>query len=171
MSKAARFVVIINDNVFWMESQALQFYERLFAQKEIADKYAEEKFSQKELFRIQNDFSIEVLMVYDDENPQSFLKLDSSRLSNENVEAEKAIALKDLIYFNAEDINVLIKRAEEIAFQRKHDLIWIKVFEIDQVLIQALQTLDFEPFNFEKDIEKDDFQPQLYFKKAIKPRL
>ena len=94
MSKTARFVVIINDNVFWMENQALQFYERLFEQKDAAVQTAEQRFSQKELFRIQNDFSIEILMVYEGENPQSFLKLDSSRLSNENLEAEKAICLK-----------------------------------------------------------------------------
>ncbi|GAA3768061.1 hypothetical protein [Flavobacterium ginsengiterrae] len=168
MSKTARFVVIINDNVTWMENEAHQFYERLFNQKEAVDKYAEEKFSQKELFRIQNDFSIEILMVYDNENPQSFLKLDSSRLSNENLGAQKAIALKDIIHFNADDINVLLKRAEEIAFQRKHDIIWTKVFECDQELIQALQTSEYERFEFECETEKDDFQPQLYFKKTIK---
>lgn len=168
MSKTARFVVIINDNVTWMENEAHQFYERLFNQKEAVDKYAEEKFSQKELFRIQNDFSIEILMVYDNENPQSFLKLDSSRLSNENLGAQKAIALKDIIHFNADDINVLLKRAEEIAFQRKHDIIWTKVFECDKELIQALQTSEYERFEFESETKKDDFQSQLYFKKTIK---
>ena len=164
MSKTARFVVIINDNVFWMENQALQFYERLFEQKDAAVQTAEERFSQKELFRIQNDFSIEILMVYEGENPKSFLKLDSSRLSNENLEAEKAICLKDIIYFNEEDLAVLFKRAEEIASQRKHDLIWVKAFAVDEVLIKTLKNLDYQEFEFQENtIEK-----QIYFKKKLR---
>lgn len=164
MSKTARFVVIINDNVFWMEKQALQFYERLFEQKDAAVQTAEERFSQKELFRIQNDFSIEILMVYEGENPQSFLKLDSSRLSNENLEAEKAICLKDIIYFNEEDLAVLFKRAEEIGSQRKHDLIWVKAFAVDEVLIKTLKNLDYQEFEFQENtIEK-----QIYFKKKLR---
>jgi hypothetical protein len=164
MSKTARFVVIINDNVFWMENQALQFYERLFEQKDAAVQTAEERFSQKELFRIQNDFSIEILMVYEGENPQSFLKLDSSRLSNENLEAEKAICLKDIIYFNEEDLAVLFKRAEEIGSQRKHDLIWVKAFVVDEVLIKTLKNLDYQEFEFQENtIEK-----QIYFKKKLR---
>ncbi|MCP2025510.1 hypothetical protein L1276_000650 [Flavobacterium sp. HSC-32F16] len=166
MNKAARFVVIINDNVVWMESQALQFYERLFKQKELALECAEEKFSQKELFRIQNDFSIEILMVYEGENPQSFLKLDSSRLSNENLGAEKAICLKDIIYFNEEDITVLFKRAEEIALQRKHDLIWIKAFSIEEILIKTLKDLEYEEFEFQETASI--LEKQIYFKKKLR---
>ena len=143
MDKTARFVVIINDNVVWMENKAKEFYKRLFEQKD-ADKYTEEQFSQKELFRIQNDFSIEILMVYEAENPSSFLKLDSSRLSNEKLAAEKAICLKDIIHFNEEDLLVIFKRAEEIASQRKHDLIWVKAFSADTDLIKVVKCLNYD---------------------------
>lgn len=166
MSKTARFVVIINDNVVWMESQALQFYERLFEAKNLADKYAQEKFSQKELFRIQNDFSIEILMVHDGENPQSFLKLDSSRLTNENLGAEKAICLKDIIYFNEEDLVVLFKRSEEIALQRKHDLIWVKAFAAEDVLTKTLKALNYEEFDFDETTE--NLEKQIYLRKKLR---
>lgn len=166
MSKTARFVVIINDNVVWMESQALQFYERLFGQKETAEQCAAEKFSQKELFRIQNDFSIEILMVHEGENPQSFLKLDSSRLSNENLGAEKAICLKDIIYFNEEDLAVLFKRGEEIALQRKHDLIWTKAFAADELLIKTLKALNYEEFELEET--SNILEKQVYFRKKLR---
>lgn len=66
MTKAARFVVIINDNIVWMEEKALKFYADLFgSSKEIGEKYATENLSKQEFFRIQNDFSIEMLMVYE----------------------------------------------------------------------------------------------------------
>ncbi|WP_337966065.1 hypothetical protein [uncultured Flavobacterium sp.] len=167
MSKAARFVVIINDNIIWMEQKALKFYSDLFgSSKEIGEKYAAENLSRQEFLRIQNDFSIEMLMVYENENPLSFMKLNSSRLSNQDLEANKAIGLEDIVYFNPDDLNVLFKRAEEIALQRKHDLIWAKAFEIDVVLIKTLRSLGYQEFIY-KNEENQENPNQLYFKKAL----
>lgn len=166
MSKVAKFVVIINDNVFWMEDKAVQFYTNLFKEKEIGEKYAEENLSQKELFRIQNDFSIEILMAYLDETPQSYLKLDSSRILNENLGASKAINLSEIIYFDEEDLKALIKRAEEIASQRKHDLIWVKAFAVDTALIAILRSLNYEEFDMEETVE-DQFPKRIYFRKKV----
>lgn len=166
MSKVAKFVVIINDNVFWMEDKAVQFYTNLFKEKEIGEKYAEEYLSQKELFRIQNDFSIEILMAYLDETPQSYLKLDSSRILNENLGASKAINLSEIIYFDEEDLKALIKRAEEIASQRKHDLIWVKAFAVDTALMAILRSLNYEEFDLEETVE-DQFPKRIYFRKKM----
>ncbi|KAF2507399.1 hypothetical protein [Flavobacterium foetidum] len=162
MEKTAKFVVIINDNVFWMANKALQFYSNLFGETQGA-KYAQEKLSESELFKIQNDFSVEILMVYDRETPQSFAKLDSSRLSNQNVGALKPINLSETIYFATSDIMVLLKRAEEIARQRKHDLIWVKAFAVDTDLIETLKSFDYEDFSFEESIAYE----QLYFRKKL----
>lgn len=164
MSKIAKFVVIINDNVSWMEEKAIQFYNGLFEEKIVGEKYVETHLSQKELFRIQNDFSIEILMAYDGEIAQSYLKLNSSRILNENLGALKAINLSEIIYFDEEDLKVLIKRAEEIASQRKHDLIWVSAFSCDATLIKMLLSLDYEKFDLEEGIE-DQFSKRIYFKK------
>ena len=166
MSKIAKFVVIINDNVSWMEDKAVQFYTNLFREKDLGEKYAEQHFSQKELFKIQNDFSIEILMAYLGETPQSYLKLDSSRILNENLGASKAINLSEIIYFDEEDLKALIKRSEEIAYQRKHDLIWVKAFAIDTALIDILRLLNYEEFDLEKSIE-DQFPKRIYFRKKM----
>ncbi len=166
MSKVAKFVVIINDNVFWMEDKAVQFYTNLFKEKEIGEKYVEEHLSQKELFRIQNDFSIEILMAYLGETPQSYLKLDSSRILNENLGALKAINLSEIIYFDEEDLKALIKRAEEIASQRKHDLIWVKAFAVDTALIDILRLLNYEEFDW-KEGSEDQFPKRIYFRKKM----
>jgi hypothetical protein len=168
MSKIARFVVIINDNVVWMEEKALKFYSDLFVDsKEVGEKYADENLSSQKLFKIQNDFSVEMLMAYEGENPLSFMKLNSSRLSNQNLDADKAIGVDHIVYFNQEDILVLFKRAEEVALQRKHDLIWAKAFEIDTILIETLRSLGYEEFNYENDVNRDTDQKQLYFKKSV----
>lgn len=166
MSKIAKFVVIINDNVSWMEEKAVQFYTSLFKEKDLGEKHVEEYLSQKELFRIQNDFSIEILMAYLGETPQSYLKLDSSRILNENLGASKAINLSEIIYFDEEDLKALIKRGEEIACQRKHDLIWVKAFALDTVLIDILRLLNYEEFDLEKSIE-DQFPKRIYFRKKM----
>lgn len=166
MSKIAKFVVIINDNVFWMEDKAVQFYTNLFKEKELGEKYAEEHLSKKELFRIQNDFSIEILMAYLGETPQSYLKLDSSRILNENLGASKAINLSEIVYFDEEDLKVLIKRAEEIASQRKHDLIWVSAFAVDTALIDILRSINYEEFEGKESIE-DQFPKRIYFRKKI----
>lgn len=98
MSKVAKFVVIINDNVVWMEEKALKFYSDLFGtEKEIGEKYAQENLSSQKLFRIQNDFSVEMLMAYEGENPLSFLKLNSSRLANQNLGANKPIGFNHIV--------------------------------------------------------------------------
>lgn len=74
MSKAAKFVVKINDNIIWMEEKALKFYSDLFgSSKEIGEKYTTENLSRQKFFKIQNDFSVEMLMVYENENPLSFM--------------------------------------------------------------------------------------------------
>jgi len=166
MSKIAKFVVIINDNVFWMEDKAVQFYTNLFKEKELGEKYAEEHLSKKELFRIQNDFSIEILMAYLGETPQAYLKLDSSRILNENLGASKAINLSEIVYFDEEDLKVLIKRAEEIASQRKHDLIWVSAFAVDTDLIDILRSLNYEEFVGKESIE-DEFSKRIYFRKKM----
>jgi hypothetical protein len=168
MPKVAKFVVIINGNVVWMEEKALHFYSDLFADsKEIGEKYARENLSSQQLFKIQNDFSVEMLMAYDGENPLSFMKLNSSRLSNQNLDANKPIGINHIVYFNPEDISVLFKRAEEVALQRKHDLIWAKAFEIDTTLIENLKSLGYEEFNYENDVNRDTNEKQLYFKKSV----
>lgn len=166
MSKIAKFVVIINDNVFWMEDKAVQFYTNLFKEKELGEKYAEEHLSKKELFRIQNDFSIEILMAYLGETPQAYLKLDSSRIVNENLGASKAINLSEIVYFDEEDLKALIKRAEEIASQRKHDLIWVRAFTVDTALIDILRSLNYEEFDWQESIE-DQFPKRIYFRKKM----
>jgi hypothetical protein len=168
MSKIAKFVVIINDNVVWMEEKALQFYADLFVNsKETGEQYARENLSSQQLFKIQNDFSVEMLMAYDGENPLSFMKLNSSRLSNQNLDANKPMGVDHIVYFNPEDINVLFKRAEEVALQRKYDLIWAKAFAVDTVLIETLKSLGYEEFNYEKDSTRDTDEKQLYFKKSV----
>ncbi|MGE8344102.1 MAG: hypothetical protein ACN6OI_23980 [Flavobacterium sp.] len=166
MSKIAKFVVIINDNVFWMEDKAVQFYTNLFKEKELGEKYAEEHLSKKELFRIQNDFSIEILMAYLGETPQAYLKLDSSRILNENLGASKAINLSEIVYFDEEDLKVLIKRAEEIASQRKHDLIWVSAFAVDTALIDILRSINYEEFEGKESIE-DQFPKRIYLRKKM----
>lgn len=168
MSKTAKFVVIINDNVIWMEEKALQFYSDLFVNsKETGEKYATDNLSSQQLFKIQNDFSVEMLMAYEGENPLSFMKLNSSRLSNQNLDANKPIGINHIVYFNREDIAVLFTRAEEVALQRKHDLIWAKAFEIDTILIEELKSLGYEEFYYENDLNRDTNEKQLYFKKLV----
>jgi hypothetical protein len=167
MSKVAKFVVIINDNVVWMEEKALKFYSDLFgAEKEKGEKYAQENLSSQKLFRIQNNFSVEMLMAYEGENPLSFMKINSSRLANQNLGTNKPIGVNHIVYFNPEDLLVLFKRAEEVALQRKHDLIWVKVFEIDTALIETLKSLSYEEFSYENDLEEET-PKQLYFKKSV----
>lgn len=168
MSKVAKFVVIINDNVVWMEEKALKFYSDLFFDsKETGEKYATENLSHQKLFKIQNDFSVEILMAYEGVNPLAFMKLNSSRLTNQNLGANKAIGAYHIVYFDSEDLLALFKRAEEVAQQRKHDLIWAKAFEIDTRLIETLKSLGYEEFNYENDTTRDTDQKQLYFKKSV----
>jgi len=164
MSKKAQFVVIIMETASWMESQAQKFYTALFPSAEEGEKYAAQNLSISELFKVQNDFNIEVLMVYENENPSSFIQLNSSRIFNENIEAEKPICVEYIVYSNTEEILLLTDRAEVIAKQRKNDLIWVKLFEFDSVLKETLESNGYEKFDFE---ENEINSKQIYLKKAI----
>ena len=168
MSKVAKFVVIINDNAGWIENQAINFYSNLFGKSAaLGEKYVEENLSISKLFKIQNDFSVEIMMVYDDEIPLCFMKLNSSRLSNQNLEANKAVGIEHIVYFDKDELVVLFKRAEEVASQRKYDLIWIKAFKDDVILIELLESLEYQVFDYEEDNSKNSNQEQVYFRKEM----
>ncbi|TDX10572.1 hypothetical protein [Flavobacterium sp. S87F.05.LMB.W.Kidney.N] len=164
MSKKAQFVVIIMETASWMESQAQKFYAALFPSVEEGERFAAKSLSISQLFKVQNDFNIEVLMVYENENPSSFLQLNSSRIFNENIEAEKPICVEFIIYSNPKEILLLTDRAEVIAKQRKNDLIWVKLFKFDVVLKETLESNGYEKFDFE---ENETTSKQIYLKKSI----
>jgi hypothetical protein len=165
MSKAAKFIVIINDNISRMEDKAILFYSNLFG--ELGEKYASENLSSASFKKIQNDFLIEILAIGEDKNPLSFLKVDSRRLSNQNLGANKAIRVSDVVYFGSEDLTLLLNRAEEVAVQRKHDLIWIEAFEIDFTLIETLQFNHYQKFNFEQETANNIYPKRIYFRKQV----
>lgn len=110
---------------------------------------------------------IEILVTGEDKKPLSFLKLDSRRLSNKNIEANKAIFVSDVVYFNSEDLILLLKRAQEVASQRKHDSIWVEVFQIDIILTETVQSLGFERFDYEENNSNDNYPKRIYFRKQI----
>ncbi|MBF4516895.1 hypothetical protein IRZ71_11085 [Flavobacterium sp. ANB] len=168
MEKIAKFVVKSTENINWMEKKAIQFYSHLFGQSDVlGEKYVEENLSVQKLIKLQNDFSIEILAVYDDETPLSFMKMNSSRLSNQNLDANKALGLGNIIYFNTEELIPLLERAEAIAVQRKHDLIWIKLFETDTILLNALESKGYLNFDFEVNNNENLYPKEIYLKKAI----
>ncbi|MNL66642.1 hypothetical protein D3C87_1911400 [compost metagenome] len=61
---------------------------------------------------------------------------------------------------------MLIKRAEEIASQRKHDLIWLSAFAVDTALIDILRSLNYEEFEGKESIE-DQFPKRIYLRKKM----
>lgn len=168
MEKIAKFVVKSTENIIWMEKKAIHFYSHLFGQSNIlGEKYVNENLSVQKLIKLQNDFSVEILAVYDDETPLSFMKLNSSRLSNQNLGVNKALRLENIIYFNIEELIPLLERAEAIAVQRKHDLIWIKLFETDTILLNELESMEYVKFDFEANDNENLYSKEIYLKKAI----
>lgn len=167
MSKKAQFVVIIQDTATWMENQAKKFYSNLFSSETIGEKYAAESLSIPALFKVQNDFNIEVLMVHENETPSSFLQLNSSRIFNEKMEAEKPICFEHIVYSDAEEIEILFNRAEVIAKQRKHDLVWVKIFESDVTLKETLLSLNYKPFNYVENVSQNLPEKQLFLRKEM----
>jgi len=167
MSKVVKFVVLLIENALWMENKAIGFYTAVLGDKASGEKYVAENLSHQKLIRIQNDFSVEMLMVHEAETPLSFMKLNSSRLYNQNTRANKPMGIEQVVYFNSEELSLLLKRAEAIAAQRKHDLIWIKVFEKDTVLKEILQSFDYREFHFDEQANEDSQHQQLYFKKEL----
>jgi hypothetical protein len=167
MSKSAKFIVIINETITSMENNSILFYSNLFGQSNsLGEKYANENLSGQNFSKIQNDFLVEILAIGEEKKPLSFLKIDSRRLINQNMEANKAIRVSDIVYFSIEDLILLLKRAEEVAVQRRHDLIWIEAFEVDTTLIKIAESLGFEKFNFEHQ-NSDIYPDQIYFRKQI----
>ncbi|MBS7253714.1 hypothetical protein [Flavobacterium branchiicola] len=167
MSKKAQFVVIIQDTAAWMENQAKRFYTTLFSSETIGEKYVAKTLSIQALFKVQNDFNIEVLMVHENETPSSFLQLNSSRILNEKIEAKKPICIEHIVYSDVEEIQVLFDRAEVIAKQRKHDFVWVKLFASDFTLKQTLLSMNYSLFDFQEDSNEILPENQLFLKKEI----
>ncbi len=167
MSKKAQFVVIIINTATDMEAKAKRFYSNLFSSETIGEQYVSNYLSVSELFKVQNDFNIEVLMIHENEIPSSFLQLNSSRIFNEKIEASKPICIEHIVHLNVEEIQLLFNRAEEIAKQRKHDFIWVKLFESDLILKDTLIEMGYETFNYSRDTADNLLAKQLFLKKEI----
>lgn len=162
MIKVVRFVVIIDETINYMENKALEFYSHLFGEKK-GEEYVSQNLSRAEFLKIRNDFSVEVLMTYHDDDPFSFLIIDSSRQTNEKLGAEKGINIREIVYSDPDDIKLIVNRAEEIARQRKHDFIWIRVFESDFILRNMMITLNYQQFEFKHKCD----QKAVYFNKLL----
>ncbi|AWK05685.1 hypothetical protein HYN56_16135 [Flavobacterium crocinum] len=167
MSKKAQFVVIILDTATDMEAKAKKFYSDLFLSKIIGEQYVSEYLSIPELFKVQNDFNIEVLRIHENEIPSSFLQLNSNRIFNEKIEASKPICIEHIVHFSAEEIQLLFNRVEEIARQRKHDFIWVKIFESDLILRENLIEMGYSAFNYSGTVAENLPAKQLFLKKEI----
>ncbi|MFD2940094.1 hypothetical protein [Flavobacterium notoginsengisoli] len=167
MSKKAQFVVIIIDTATDMEAKAKKFYSNLFLSEEIGEQYVSEKLSISELFKVQNDFNIEVLMIHENETSSSFLQLNSSRIFNEKIEASKPICIEHIVHLDVEEIQLLFNRAEEIAKQRKHDFIWVKIFETDLILKDTLIEMGYIIFNYSEAVAENLPVKKLFLKKEI----
>lgn len=167
MSKKAQFVVIIIDTATDMEAKAKKFYSNLFFSEEIGEQYVSEKLSISELFKVQNDFNIEVLMIHENETSSSFLQLNSSRIFNEKIEASKPICIEHIVHLDIEEIQLLFNRAEEIAKQRKHDFIWVKIFETDLILKDTLIEMGYIIFNYSEAVTENLPVKKLFLKKEI----
>src|SRR6218665_279596 len=165
MSKKAQFVVIIIDTATDMEAKAKKFYSNLFLSEEIGEQYVSEKLSISELFKVQNDFNIEVLMIHENETSSSFLQLNSSRIFNEKIEASKPICIEHIVHLDVEEIQLLFNRAEEIAKQRKHDFIWVKIFETDLILKDTLIEMGYIIFNYSEAVAENLPVKKLFLKK------
>ncbi|SFD48318.1 hypothetical protein [Flavobacterium phragmitis] len=167
MSKKAQFVVIIQDTATNMEAKAKKFYSDLFLSEEVGEQYVSEYLSVPELFKVQNDFNIEVLRIHENEIPFSFLQLNSNRIFNEKIEASKPVCIEHIVHFSVEEIQLLFTRAEEIARQRKHDFIWVKLFETDLMLKETLIEMGYSAFNYFGTITENLPAKQLFLKKEI----
>ncbi|MNE75151.1 hypothetical protein D3C80_1712810 [compost metagenome] len=151
-----------------MENQAVEFYTSLFGGSlETAQKYVSDYFSQKKLISDQNDFSVEILMAYKEETPLCFLELNSSWMVNQKLPAVKPVCINHIIHQNGEGLRELINRAEQVALQRKLDLIWIRVFNTDQVLLDLMPELGYLEFEFDIAPVQGLAAAQIYFSKII----
>lgn len=165
MSKVAKFVLIIMESAQRIEKQALEFYSKLLSSEELGKQFVKETLSLEQLLKIQNDFSVEIVMVEENQNYGSFIKLNSSRLYNENKEGKKPLGIEQIVYFNTEELALLFDRIKVIATQRKNDLIWIKVLEVDTILQEFLESIGYKTFNLENQTQSNPKLRTIYYRK------
>nr|WP_322623495.1 hypothetical protein [uncultured Flavobacterium sp.] len=149
MSIIVKFIVITPLNSTWIRNSAEQQIKDTYKTPESlqqAENTLLPAFTDESLIWGQNDFSKEMLMAFNEEEPVSSLRLVSNQPKLQELEANKPMYLDMIVHnFSEEGLKALINRAEQIAHQRKYDLLWTSV-SVEDTFIKDT----FEAFGFKK---------------------
>ena len=162
MPVIAKFIVASEENAHRVSQMAKQHYARVTKQKDIDKQYSVSAYLNRA-----NSFTREWLMTFDvtgededrQETPLAFVVLVSANIPNE-VQGNKPLFIEQVVYSEIIDgLPEVLKRAIEIANQRRHDVVWAEVPATDEVVKNELASQGFREAGKREDV--------LLFKKTI----
>jgi hypothetical protein len=157
MSIIVKFIVITPLNSTWIRNSAEQQLKETYKTPESlqqAENTLLPAFTDESLIWGQNDFSKEMLMAFNEEEPVSSLRLVSNQPKLPVLEANKPMFLDMIVHnFSEEGLKALINRAEQIAHQRKYDLLWTYLSTEDSFCLNTFKEYGFKLIENQADTD------------------
>lgn len=171
MPITVKYVVLTEDHAGWIIENTKLQYQRLF---EDHPKYADIRshidntYELEPFVKSHNDFSRQMLMAFEGSTPLASAELVSSLPDEEKPEGSAKPLLFHKIVHDPEGKGLpeLLQRAEEIARQRKHDALVVKVWKIRDTTQETALDSGFEMHRTEQvNIGKASLEQLLFLKR------
>lgn len=172
MPVTVKYVVLTEDHANWIIDNTKTQYRRLFEdhpeyaaiKSHIDNTYVLEPF-----VRSHNDFSKQMLMAFDGTSPLASAELVSTLPDKEKPEGSaKPLLFHKIIHTpEGKGLPELLRRAEEIAWQRKHDTLVIRSWETNKKTQKTVLAAGFELHKKESVVMGKATVEQLSFIKRV----
>ncbi|MBC9795501.1 hypothetical protein [Sinomicrobium weinanense] len=172
MPVTVKYIVLTEDHAHWIIDNTKAQYRRLF---EDHPEYAAIKahidntYVLEPLVKSHNDFSKQMLMAFEDATPLASAELLSSLPDEKKPEGSSKPLLFHKIVHNSTEKGLpeLLHRAEEIARQRKHDALVVKLWDIEKNHQKTILDAGFETLGTETVTMGGATVEQLSFQKKV----
>lgn len=171
MSISVKYAVFTEDHTQWVITHTRKHFERLFEDHtdypEIK-KYIDENYAPEALVRRHNDFSRQMLMAFEGTQPLASAELVSMLLPEQQPEnSDRPLLIHRLLHdASGRGLSEILRRSEEIAFQKKHDALIVRAFDNASVTRRIIEEQGFEDYGTGKSgIDHAEVKEIIYTKK------
>ncbi|MCF8713617.1 hypothetical protein JM658_02160 [Joostella atrarenae] len=157
-----KYVVLEEKYASWIISQAKIQYKDLYKngkQQDELNSYIENTYKMSSFSRSQNDFSIQTLMVFNNQNPIGSIEINTfPRLDIKLEQAKKPMYINKLFYSDIQAVEELFRKVENIALQKNHDFIYGEFLSERKDVIKIIQNRGYKIYHKNNTLTKTNLK-------------
>lgn len=148
MEVTTKYVVLEEKYATWIITKAKKMYSSVYKevrkQNEL-DQYIATTFEMKTLVQSQNDFTIQTIMAFYNDEPVASLIFNTFPRNRDNFkDAEKPLFIDKIIYDTEPGLHALLEKVKTIASQQNYDIIFGELLVVRDEAIKLIEKNGFE---------------------------